>query len=255
MGAFFTCSIDDAHPADLRVAELLEKHGLPGTFYFPINNSEGAPVLSCAAMREIAQHFEIGSHTLDHRFLTSLDDAAALRQITLGKAALEDRLGGPVRGFCYPGGRYRRRHVDMVRAAGFDYARTTLNLCIDAGPNRYEMGTSCQFYPHVRAVYLRNFLRGGYWRQRGASLLVAAHQTGWDTRMSSLFHHAARRHGVFHLWAHSADIVRWNAWGTLECLLADIATHVPFSNRLNNQQLANLYFPSRITPASRPSHL
>jgi hypothetical protein len=33
---YITTSWDDGHPSDLRVAELLIKHGLRGTFYVPM---------------------------------------------------------------------------------------------------------------------------------------------------------------------------------------------------------------------------
>ncbi|MDQ2820342.1 MAG: polysaccharide deacetylase family protein [Pseudomonadota bacterium] len=57
-----------------------------------------------SALRAIASQFEIGSHTVDHRYLSSVDDVEAHRQIAQGKTQLEDLLGQAVTGFCYPGG-------------------------------------------------------------------------------------------------------------------------------------------------------
>ena len=48
-----TTSWDDGYPADLRVAELLAKHGVAGTFYVPNRNLEGRPVLSEQEIRRI----------------------------------------------------------------------------------------------------------------------------------------------------------------------------------------------------------
>jgi peptidoglycan/xylan/chitin deacetylase (PgdA/CDA1 family) len=62
--ALFTLSIDDGHPLDLKIAELLKRYDIPATFYIPLHNSEGHPVLQTSALCELAKHFEIGSHTL-----------------------------------------------------------------------------------------------------------------------------------------------------------------------------------------------
>jgi peptidoglycan/xylan/chitin deacetylase (PgdA/CDA1 family) len=243
MSATFSCSIDDGHPSDLKLAALLARLDLPATFYFPIKNCEGKPVMVPAQMREIAQRFEVGSHTHDHCFLAQVNDAQAERQIGLGKSVLEDRLGRAIPGFCYPGGKYRRAHVDMVKQAGFRYARTTMNLCLDAGGNRYEMATTCQFYPHERAVYVRNFARAGRWSKRGAGLARALQRHDWLERLYALFDHADARDAVFHLWAHSSDIDEQGGWPALAQLLSYVAERVPPQARLNNAQLAERFFP------------
>src|SRR6185312_1811897 len=123
----------DGHPSDRKAAELLAKHGLRATFYVPIRNCEGPPVLSSTDLWQIANEFEIGSHTLDHRFLRDLPAAVARRQIFQGKKILEDRLGRRIAGFCYPGGKFRGEHAVLAADAGFRYARTIANLRFDAG--------------------------------------------------------------------------------------------------------------------------
>ena len=52
-GLTITTSWDDGHPMDLRVAELLTRSGLPGTFYVPPSNSR--PTLSTAEIRGLSQ--------------------------------------------------------------------------------------------------------------------------------------------------------------------------------------------------------
>ena len=42
----FSMSVDDGHPLDLRMADLLHSHDIKATFYLPLANQEGAPVLS-----------------------------------------------------------------------------------------------------------------------------------------------------------------------------------------------------------------
>src|SRR3989442_15889037 len=85
MNGVFTCSIDDGHPSDLKIAELLSKNCLNGTFFIPIKNREGLPVLSKSQIRDIGRQFEIGSHTYDHCYLRNVGVEEAFYQITEGK--------------------------------------------------------------------------------------------------------------------------------------------------------------------------
>lgn len=237
MPTIFTCSIDDGHPSDLKMATLLNKHGLNGTFYIPVRNREGQSVMSPSQIRNIDARFEIGSHTYDHCFLNNVDMAQARHQVEEGKKILEDMLGKSVAGFCYPGGKYRPEHADLVREAGFTYARTTMNLCFDAGIKPFEMPTTCQFYPHGKSVYLRNFISGGQWPRRLPGLAVTLKINHWIERLYALFDHACESESVFHLWAHSQDIERLGAWRELDFFLAYASSSVNEKNRLDNAQL------------------
>jgi peptidoglycan/xylan/chitin deacetylase (PgdA/CDA1 family) len=239
MGAVFTFSIDDGHPSDVKAAELLNKHGLNGTFFIPIKNSEGSAVMTRAQLLEIGALFEIGSHTFDHLFLNSVDAATARYQIEAGKQRLEDMLGKEVCGFCYPGGKYRQRHVDMVRLAGFRYARTAMNLCFSHGDQPFQMPTTIQFYAHRRSVYLRNFARGGNWAGRREGLRLALRHEDWIERLYALFDHACKDGKLFHLWMHSADVDQLRAWKTLDLFLQYVATRTAVRDRLNNAQIAS----------------
>ena len=242
MAIIFTCSTDDGHPSDLKMAELLKRNNLNGTFFIPIKNREGSDVMSQPQIREIGRLFEVGSHTYDHCFLNSVDLEHAKFQVIQGKKVLEDMLGKEVSGFCYPGGKYRHVHTDVVKSAGFRYARTTMNLCFDAGKNRFEMPTTCQFYPHDRSVYLRNFAKARRWMRRRAGLTLALKQANWIDRLYDLFDYACYRNAVFHLWGHSSDIDRLDAWRELELFLEYVASRVAIQDRLNNQQLASRFF-------------
>jgi peptidoglycan/xylan/chitin deacetylase (PgdA/CDA1 family) len=242
MTTVFTCSTDDGHPSDMKMAELLCKNGLNGTFYVPIHNREGPPVLTRTQLREIGREFEIGSHTYDHCYLRDVGLAEANRQITAGKSMLEDLLGRSVSGFCYPGGKYTKRHASLVQAAGFAYARTTTNLCFDSGRCPFEIPTTIQFYPHNKTVYWRNFVRAGRWDKRGDGLLVALRHDNWIERVYALFDFSCRRGGAFHLWAHSGEIDELDAWRQLDQFFAYVAQRVEIQNRLSNHQLASREF-------------
>jgi peptidoglycan/xylan/chitin deacetylase (PgdA/CDA1 family) len=69
--------------------------------------------------------FEIGSHTITHRDLTSLSDNEALRELVQSRRAFERRLGHPVQWLAYPFGRYDSRIERLARRAGYVLAVTT----------------------------------------------------------------------------------------------------------------------------------
>lgn len=242
MGAVFTCSTDDGHPSDMKMAELLAKNGLNGTFFIPIKNREGLPVMTDAQIREVGRRFEIGSHTYDHCYLKNVDLMEANRQITEGKKQLEELLGKSVSGFCYPGGKYREVHAAMVRSAGFEYARTTMNLCFDAGQSRFEIPTTIQFYPHPKSVYVRNFVKAGDWNKRSRGLRLALQHDHWIERLYALFDYSCRQEAVFHMWAHSDDIDKLKAWNEVDRFFGYVAKKVAVQNRLDNQHLVNKEF-------------
>jgi peptidoglycan/xylan/chitin deacetylase (PgdA/CDA1 family) len=239
MGALFTCSIDDGHPSDIKAAELLNKHGLNGTFFIPIKNSEGSAVMTRSQLLEIGARFEIGSHTFDHLFLTRVDAATARYQIEAGKHRLEDMLGKEVCGFCYPGGKYERQHVDMVRSAGFRYARTSMNLCFSQGVQPFQMPTTIQFYSHRRSIYLRNFASGGNWIGRRDGLRLALQHEDWIKRLYALFDHACKDGKLFHVWMHSGEVDRLHAWKALDLFLGHVAARTAVRDRLINAQIAS----------------
>jgi peptidoglycan/xylan/chitin deacetylase (PgdA/CDA1 family) len=87
-------------------------------------------MLNTSQLKAMAERgMEIGGHTDTHTILTTLEEPAALAEITRGKARLEEITGRPVRTFAYPNGRpyrdYAARHVAMVKELGFEVAVTT----------------------------------------------------------------------------------------------------------------------------------
>ena len=47
--AILTTSLDDGHPLDLKLADLLAKYCVPGTFYIPLGNGE-RPAMDASRM-------------------------------------------------------------------------------------------------------------------------------------------------------------------------------------------------------------
>jgi len=232
-------SWDDGHPDDRRLAERLARHGIAATFFVPIGNSEGRPVMATADLRALAADgFEIAAHTLDHRRLPPLGEAEARRQIAEGRRRLEDLLGAPVVGFAYPGGHAGRHGRRLAAEAGFAYARTTRMFCLSPGRDPLMMATTAQLYPHRAGAVLRNWARrgGGLDRLRLAARWLAA--GGLEAASTALLDEALARGGVLHLWGHSWEIEELGLWPVLDRLLAAAAARVPPERRVDLRALA-----------------
>jgi peptidoglycan/xylan/chitin deacetylase (PgdA/CDA1 family) len=85
---------------------------------------------------------EVGSHSLSHPILPTVDDEQLDREIAGSKAELEARLGVPCESFCYPNGDHDDRVVSAVRRAGYLRAVTTAFGPNDNGSNAMTL-TRC----------------------------------------------------------------------------------------------------------------
>jgi peptidoglycan/xylan/chitin deacetylase (PgdA/CDA1 family) len=77
----------------------------------------------------------IGSATVNYPVLANLKDAAALRELTMGKAVAEAAFDRDIRHLAFPFGdraSFRRSHVIMAEEAGFASAVTTIPGVVDA---------------------------------------------------------------------------------------------------------------------------
>src|SRR5690242_4394500 len=55
-----TLSWDDGHPLDSRIADMMSRYHLRGTFYIPRTAERGT--MRAAQIRELSQTFEVGAH-------------------------------------------------------------------------------------------------------------------------------------------------------------------------------------------------
>lgn len=211
-------SWDDGHPLDMRIAELLAKYGLSGTFFVPKTNREGRPTLADANVRALDASFEVGGHTMSHQYLRHLAPEEMRHEIDEGKAVLEQVLGHQIRGFCYPGGVFDSHVVSLVQNAGFAYGRTTENLRSDLGTDPWTIPTTIQFYPHSSFVLAKNLLRFPAVSKLG----IVRRRLGAPDFLSFLARVAedcVNDGRVFHLWGHSWEIEAHNLWKPLDDFL------------------------------------
>ncbi len=222
-------SWDDGYPADMKVAELLDRHGLAGTFFVPIENSEGRPVMEKNALRVLDKRFEVGSHTHNHVRLNVFENKRIDEEISRGKMHLEEVLGHSVDGFCYPGGRATPYVVSSLRRYGVHYARTIENFRLDVGHSRYHVPTTLQVFPHRRDVYLRNFASKGNQRKRtGCFRRALTGRSLWHV-LDLLAEDCAKQEGILHLWGHSWELEQHDLWQDLDAYFSRLKQLAPIS--------------------------
>lgn len=234
---YITTSWDDGHPLDLRVAELLTKYRLHGTFYIPKAAESGT--MTAAQVRELSCAFEIGAHTLHHVVLTSTTDQQAWQEIIGSKSWVEENTGLPCLMFCPPTGKYSNCHLEMVRKAGYLGLRTVEMVSLDFPRQKSGLmllPTTIQAYPHSLLAFARNKIKraafGNMWR-------FVAHgcTTEWPTLARSLLRQALTSGGVFHLWGHSWELQETGQWQRLDEVLRFMGEFASQAPALTNGQI------------------
>ena len=225
----FVTSWDDGPVADMRIAELLDRHGLAGTFYVPIDNGKYAPRLSNSNLRELDNRFEIASHTLNHTRLHNLANKRVEEEVKGGKIGLEDILGHSVDGFCYPGGHITPYVINCLRKNGIRYARTIENLCLDVGNDPFRVPTTIQLYPNrKKQIYFRNYIRRGNFMNRWGCFMRAMTTNGslWDL-LDRFAEDCYKKDGVLHIWGHGWEVENFDLWEELDAFFSRIKQFAP----------------------------
>lgn len=127
---------------------VLQTLGIPATVFQVAGLVGGAsewtnprrPLLDAARLRALhAAAIEIGSHTVTHPRLPSLDEQAARREMADSKARLEDLLGARVVHFAYPYGAFGSRDAWLAADCGYELACSTRPGFNRPGENLYAL--------------------------------------------------------------------------------------------------------------------
>jgi peptidoglycan/xylan/chitin deacetylase (PgdA/CDA1 family) len=110
------------------VQPVLARYGFVATDYVVSGFLDRPRYMTAAQVRQMdADGMVIGSHTVHHVDLAAIPVQMARTEIDSGKATLEKVLGHPVLDFAYPYGGFNPAVVQLVQAAGFQDAVTTLS--------------------------------------------------------------------------------------------------------------------------------
>lgn len=203
-------SWDDGSPYDFKLAELLDKYSISGTFYVPISNPERG-VMTKSQIRQLSTRFEIGGHTYSHANLTSISLKDAEWEIVSGKKGLEDILGKEVNKFCYPKGMFNNDIKKLVKKGGFKEARTARIIFNGKSLDPFEENPNLHVYNHMQVTYFAHCLKN---LDIGTAFKVCSLQkSNFKDTAEQLYSTG------FHIWGHSWEIEEKNLWQDLENFL------------------------------------
>jgi peptidoglycan-N-acetylglucosamine deacetylase len=215
---FVTTSWDDGDCADLKLAELLRRKGISGTFYVPIKYRE-RPLSHSDLCSLASQGFEIGAHGCTHKLLWRLQPEEVRQEVKPCKQALEDILGKAVEMFCYPAGRYDGNTIRVLKESGYRGARTVQMLATQLTFQPFLMPTTLQVYPHAPFTYIKNMARSRRLENLRSCFVEALRLGSWVELGKGLFDAALKQGGVWHLYGHSWEIEKLGLWEGLGELL------------------------------------
>jgi peptidoglycan/xylan/chitin deacetylase (PgdA/CDA1 family) len=221
--AYVTISIDDGHPTDLRTADLLAAFDLQATFYIPAANPE-REVLSRPEIKALAQGFEVGGHTMNHRPLTGLLARQVCSEVIECKSWLEGITGLRVVAFCYPQGKFNQDVARVVREAGFSGARTCLFNLNGWPDDPFAWGVSTHAYSHPALIQVRHAVSEGNLRGLWNFFSLYRRASDWEEHFLHALDHVELTGGIAHLYLHSWEIDQQGEWEKLRRVLKEAST-------------------------------
>lgn len=150
---------DDGDVDDIRLVEILRKHGARATFNInpggckskrrvthQFNGEYDVYRLMLDEMPQVYEGFCIGGHTMTHPSLDAIDPATALTELAECKRYIETHFSQSACGMAYPYGSYSDAVKELVRKAGYLYSRTTKNVDLNLNVNDpMALHTHCHF--------------------------------------------------------------------------------------------------------------
>lgn len=197
---------DDGDVDDIRLVEILRKHGAKATFNLCpggwkserrlAHHYQGKyPVyrLTLDEMPQVYEGFCIGGHTMTHPHLAHIDPDWAFAELVACRQYIEKHFGQSSCGMAYPCGNYSDHVKELVRQAGYLYARTVGKVDL-----KLNVEDPMALHPHC------HFLSPEFWKKFEAVKAID---------------------GVFYFWGHAFELMnedaRWQEFDTMIGRLAD----------------------------------
>lgn len=192
-----TLSYDDGVVQDIRLIEIMRRHGLKGTFninsecYAPEDPSYTGRRMTRAQVIETytGSGMEVAAHAATHPFLEQLPVNLCTLEVMQDRMNLERDFGCLIRGMAYPFGTYNDDVVAALKQCGIVYSRTTKSTEKFAIPTDWlRMPATCH-HKNPRLMELaKKFVEGP--GKRGPEL--------------------------FYLWGHSYEFDDNDNWNVIE---------------------------------------
>lgn len=215
-----TFSWDDGSTEDMKLMELSLKYNLPGIFFIPASNNE-RDVMSENEIKIISGlNFEIGAHTFSHVYLTGISLEKAEQELVMGKTYLEQLLGKEVPHFCFPGGRFNQKLVEVSRKY-FKSARTA-DIGSISCDNSFLIKPTFHYYNRGVNSLIFNGLKNSF----PISLLALKNilSLNYFEIIKNIIEDLSKFNDTAYvmIWGHSWEIDKYELWGKLEDLFQDI---------------------------------
>ncbi len=230
-----TTSWDDGHKLDLKVARILKRCGLKGTFYISPNNMQWKKkdLLTERQIVKLSKDFEIGAHTLTHPELDTVSVDVAREEIFGSKKYLEKLIGKYVVSFCYPRGKYNKKVQEIVRKLGFTSARTLKTYQFNFSTDLFASGSTIHVYKHysdiIKIAKFSNYEPKRFLRHMD-----------WELLAKEMFDYVSKHGGLYHLLGHSWEVDKNNDWEKLERVLSYIGNNTE-ATYVQNKDLVKFY--------------
>lgn len=203
-----TLSYDDGMAQDVRLIEIMNRHGLKGTFNLNggyLTDEDAVGGTGRLSRKQIVELYpgagqEVAIHGYTHPFLDELPMPNVTADVLLDRMELEKIFGNIIRGMAYPNGGCDDKVVNALNASGIVYARTVISTeKFDLPKDWLRLSPTCH-HNHPRLFELTdNFLSG----QR------RLFDKCW----------------LFYLWGHSYEFDRDCNWDRIEQFAEKIGNH------------------------------
>ena len=194
-----TLSYDDGVIYDKKLIEIMQKHGLKGTFninseLFAQNEDERRMTEKTAIELYKSTGMEIAVHGAKHWSLAEVPSEMMVRDVAVDRENLEKLTGTLVQGMAYANGSYSDEVVEVLKKCGIKYSRTTVSTGKFLIPNDWlRMPATCHHNDPRLMELAKAFIEEPngkyYWSQRNK---------------------------LFYLWGHSYEFNDNNNWEVIE---------------------------------------
>ncbi len=196
-----TLSYDDGVETDRRLMQIMDKHGLKGTFninsglfspegttYPKDRYSRRLPMSEAVKLYTDCGH-EVAIHGVSHPHLAQLPCGAQIYEIIEDRRKLEELFGYVIQGCAYPHGDVSDETVAALKACGIVYARTVESTeKFDMPKDWLRLPATCHHNNPRIFELCEEFLKADSWR--------------YPT--------------MFYLWGHSYEYDDNNNWNIIE---------------------------------------
>jgi len=117
-------SMDDGPVQDRRLIEILNRHGIRGTFHLNSGRLGQPDYVSASEVASLYAGHEVSTHSVSHPYLDSLSPEKITAEVDCDRAALSQVSGREVRGHAYPFGARNQTVIEILHRLGIAYART-----------------------------------------------------------------------------------------------------------------------------------